>query len=88
MKNTGRRAVNLTGWTLTSRRTHATYRFRLRLGGHQQVRVHTGRGHNTMDAYQNHRTCVWDNRRDTAVLRPVSFLRARQHDLLYVPSAP
>ncbi len=44
MKNTVRHAVNLTGWTLTSRRTHTTCRFHLRLGGHRQVRVHTGRG--------------------------------------------
>ncbi len=70
VKNTGRHAVNLTGWTLTSRRTHATYRFHLRLGGYQQVRVHTGRGHDTMrDVYQNRRTYAWDNHRDTAVLR-------------------
>ncbi|KOT94042.1 hypothetical protein ADK70_13155 [Streptomyces rimosus subsp. pseudoverticillatus] len=70
VKNTGRHAVNLTGWTLTSRHTHTTYRFHLRLGGHQQVRVHTGRGHDTMrDVYQNRRTYAWDNHRDTAVLR-------------------
>ncbi|KWT62743.1 hypothetical protein ADL21_06455 [Streptomyces albus subsp. albus] len=70
VKNTGRHAVNLTGWTLTSRHTHATYRFHLRLGGHQQVRVHTGRGHDTMhDVYQNRRTYAWDNHRATATLR-------------------
>ncbi len=70
VRNTGRHAVNLIGWTLTSRRTHATYRFHLRLGGYQQVRVHTGRGHDTMrDVYQNRRTYAWDNHRDTATLR-------------------
>ncbi len=70
VKNTGRHAVNLTGWTLTSRHTHATYRFHLRLGGYRQVRVRTGRGHDTMrDVYQDRRTYAWDNHRDTAVLR-------------------
>ncbi|WP_078620706.1 MULTISPECIES: lamin tail domain-containing protein [Streptomyces] len=70
VKNTGRYAVALTGWTLTSRRTHVTYRFHLRLGGHRQARVHTGRSLDTMrDVYQNRRTYAGDNYRDTAVLR-------------------
>ncbi|RSO03371.1 hypothetical protein DMH18_37860 [Streptomyces sp. WAC 06783] len=69
VKNTGRHAVNLTGWTLTSRRTHVAYRFHLCLGGHRQVRVHVGRGLDTMrDVYQNRRTYAWDNYRDTATL--------------------
>ncbi|MER0449802.1 lamin tail domain-containing protein [Streptomyces sp. Edi4] len=69
--NTGRGAVNLRGWTLTERRSHLTYTFRdLRLGGHQSVRVHTGRGHNTgRDVYQGRRDYMWDNNTDSAVLR-------------------
>ncbi|MFB1044440.1 lamin tail domain-containing protein [Streptomyces chrestomyceticus] len=71
VKNTSHRPVNLKNWTLTSERTHQTYRFRhLRLGGRQEVRVHTGHGRDTWrDVYQDRRTYVWDNHRDTATLR-------------------
>ncbi|CAM5495896.1 MULTISPECIES: lamin tail domain-containing protein [Streptomyces] len=71
VKNTSRRAVNLDNWTLTSERTHKTYRFHhLRLAGHQEVRVHTGHGRDTWrDVFQNRRDYVWDNHRDTATLR-------------------
>ncbi|MFH9426242.1 lamin tail domain-containing protein [Streptomyces sp. NPDC017529] len=71
VKNLGHRAVNLKGWTLTSRSTHKTYRFNsLRLNGRQEVRVHTGHGRDTWrDVYQARRNYVWDNRRDTASLR-------------------
>ncbi|MFH8349555.1 lamin tail domain-containing protein [Streptomyces sp. NPDC018045] len=71
VKNTGRHAVNLAGWTLTSERTHTTYRFRhLRLNGHQEVRVRTGKGRDTWrDVHQGRHHYAWDNRRDTATLR-------------------
>ncbi|MEU6965052.1 lamin tail domain-containing protein [Streptomyces chrestomyceticus] len=71
VKNTGLRPVNLKDWTLTSERTHKTYRFHsLRLGGRQEVRVHTGHGRDTWrDVYQDRHTYVWDNHRDTATLR-------------------
>ncbi|MEU4205676.1 lamin tail domain-containing protein [Streptomyces sp. NPDC045470] len=71
VKNTGHRPVNLKGWTLTSERTHKTYRFNhLRLGGRQEVRVRTGHGRDTWrDVFQNRRNYAWDNRRDTATLR-------------------
>lgn len=70
-ENTGHRAVNLKGWTLTIRSTHKTYHFsNLRLGGRQEVRVHTGHGRDTWrSVYQDRRTYVWDNRRDAATLR-------------------
>ncbi|GCD40742.1 lamin tail domain-containing protein [Streptomyces paromomycinus] len=70
VKNTGRRAVDLDGWTLTSERTHQAYHFRhLRLGGHQEVRVHTGKGRDTWrDVHQGRRDYVWHNHRDTATL--------------------
>ncbi|MEU7151157.1 lamin tail domain-containing protein [Streptomyces sp. NPDC045456] len=71
VKNSGLRPVNLKGWTLTSERTHKTYRFKnLRLNGQQEVRVRTGNGRDTWrDVYQDRRDYVWDNRRDTATLR-------------------
>ncbi|MFG2890921.1 lamin tail domain-containing protein [Streptomyces sp. NPDC048248] len=70
VRNTGRHAVNLRGWTLSEGR-HQVYRFgHLVLRGHQSVRVHTGHGRDThRDVYQDRRNYVWDNRSDTAVLR-------------------
>ncbi|MET7368137.1 lamin tail domain-containing protein [Streptomyces sp. NPDC005566] len=66
--NTGRRAVNLRGWTLTDE-SHRSYRFDLRLPGRSSVRVHTGVGRDTRhDVYQDRRNYVWDAR-DTATLR-------------------
>jgi len=69
VKNTGRLPVNLRGWTLSDRAGH-TYRFgNVRLGGHSQVRVHTGIGRdNRWDLFQDRRDYVWDNHRGTAVL--------------------
>ncbi|MFG2721247.1 lamin tail domain-containing protein [Streptomyces sp. NPDC048416] len=68
--NTGRGTVNLKGWTLTGR-SHQPYTFHyLRLGAHQSVRVHTGKGRDTgRDVYQDRHDYVWDNHADTAILR-------------------
>jgi hypothetical protein len=68
--NTGRHAVDLAGWTLSSSDRH-TYRFgHLRLAAHASVRVHTGVGRDTArDVYQDRRDYVWDNHADTATLR-------------------
>jgi Lamin Tail Domain len=68
--NTGRRDVNLDGWTLADE-DHHTYTFdRFRLEGRSTVRVHTGRGRDTdTDVYQDRRNYVWDNNSDTATLR-------------------
>ncbi|SEF46429.1 Lamin Tail Domain [Actinacidiphila yanglinensis] len=70
VSNTGRSAVNLSGWTLSSSEHHA-YRFgHLVLGAHKSVRVHSGYGRNTSrDVYQGSRTYVWGNYSDTATLR-------------------
>ncbi|MFD7631480.1 lamin tail domain-containing protein [Streptomyces sp. NPDC059851] len=67
--NTGRRSVELRGFTLTDRDGNR-YRFdRLRLDGRSSVRVHTGHGRDTHhDVYQNRRHEIWDER-DTATLR-------------------
>lgn len=70
VRNTGRHAVTLKGWTLTDRSGHR-YRFgHLRLRGHRSVRVHTGYGHDThRDVYQDRRAYVWNNNGDSATLR-------------------
>ena len=68
--NTGRRAVDLDGWTLSDRDGH-TYRFNhLYLGGRSTVRVHTGSGRDSNhDVYQDRHAYVWNNDSDTATLR-------------------
>ncbi|MGW6739378.1 lamin tail domain-containing protein [Streptomyces sp. NPDC055025] len=68
--NTTRRAVNLDHWTLTDKAGHR-YTFRhFRLEGRATVRVHTGEGRDSAtDVFQDRRTYVWNNDRDTATLR-------------------
>ncbi|MFI1943261.1 lamin tail domain-containing protein [Streptomyces virginiae] len=68
-KNTGRRSVNLRGFTLTDRQGNR-YRFAdFRLDGRSSVKVHTGQGRDTRhDVYQDRRHQIWDER-DTATLR-------------------
>jgi hypothetical protein len=70
VRNTGRWAVDLQGWTLTSQFGHR-YRFHhLWLRGHDSVVVHTGYGHDTRhDVYQDRPTHLWNNHRDAATLR-------------------
>lgn len=87
--NTGRHAVNLSGWSLSDA-DHHTYEFaHLRLAGHASVRVHTGTGHDTTaHVYQDRRAYVWNNDSDTATLRDsdgrfadsASWGRDRRHD--------
>ncbi|MFI1651547.1 lamin tail domain-containing protein [Streptomyces avidinii] len=69
VKNTGRNAVNLRGFTLTDRQGNR-YRFdHLYLDGRSSVKVHTGSGHDThRDVYQDRHHKIWDER-DTATLR-------------------
>ncbi|MCX4545952.1 lamin tail domain-containing protein [Streptomyces sp. NBC_01565] len=69
VKNTGRHAVNLRGFTLTDRQGNR-YRFNdFRLDGRSSVKVHTGEGRDTRrDVYQDRRHQVW-NERDSATLR-------------------
>ncbi|MDX3533038.1 lamin tail domain-containing protein [Streptomyces sp. MB09-01] len=69
VKNTGRKAVNLRGFTLTDQQGNR-YRFNhLRLDGRSSVKVHTGNGRDThRDVYQDRRHQIWDER-DTATLR-------------------
>ncbi|MFF4011673.1 lamin tail domain-containing protein [Streptomyces sp. NPDC001717] len=69
VKNTGRHAVELRGFTLTDEEGNR-YRFNgFRLDGKSSVRVHTGHGRDTdRDVYQGRRHQIWDER-DTATLR-------------------
>ncbi|MET7528540.1 lamin tail domain-containing protein [Streptomyces goshikiensis] len=69
VKNTGRHAVNLRGYTLTDEQGNR-YRFPdFRLDGRSSVKVHTGQGRDTHhDLYQDRRRQVWDDS-DTATLR-------------------
>ncbi|MFC4494573.1 lamin tail domain-containing protein [Streptomyces ovatisporus] len=69
VRNTGRKPVQLNGWTLTDRDGNR-YRFHhVWLRGHDSVRVHTGIGRdNRHHVYQDRRSYVWDNR-DAATLR-------------------
>jgi hypothetical protein len=68
--NTGRRAVDLDGWTLSDRDGNR-YRFDdLRLAGGATVRVHTGHGRDTRrDVYQGSWDYIWSNYADRATLR-------------------
>ncbi|MEV7990947.1 lamin tail domain-containing protein [Streptomyces sp. NPDC086077] len=67
--NTGRRSVNLDGWTLSDR-DGQTYVFdRFRLDGRSSVRVHTGAGRDSRtDVFQDRRHYMWDDRSDRATL--------------------
>ncbi|MFB6820235.1 lamin tail domain-containing protein [Streptomyces virginiae] len=69
VKNTGRKSVNLRGFTLTDRQGNR-YRFAdFRLDGRSSVKVHTGQGRDTRhDVYQDRHHQIWDER-DTATLR-------------------
>lgn len=68
--NTGRRTVNLDGWTLSDEDGNTYTFYDYRLEGRSTVRIHTGIGRDTdTDLYQDRRHEVWDNHSDTATLR-------------------
>jgi hypothetical protein len=68
--NTGRRAVNLDGWTLKDEDGHTFTFHHYRLDGRSTVRIHTGEGRDSRsDLFQDRRHYIWDNRSDTATLR-------------------
>jgi hypothetical protein len=73
LKNTGRRTVRLTGWTVRDTKHHVyTFRgFSLRSG--KYVYIHTGRGTDTStNVYQGRGWYVWNNTGDTVFLRTSS----------------
>ncbi|GAB3669633.1 hypothetical protein GCM10027589_37490 [Actinocorallia lasiicapitis] len=70
IKNTGAKAVQLKGWTLSDKSRH-TYRFgAFKLKAHKSVTIHTGKGKNTAThRYMNRGWYIWNNTSDTATLR-------------------
>lgn len=70
LKNTGRKKIQLKNWTLRDLQNHV-YRFpafTLRPG--RSVKIHTGRGrNNAAHLYMNRGWYVWNNDKDTAILR-------------------
>ncbi|KAB1986009.1 lamin tail domain-containing protein [Streptomyces triticiradicis] len=68
--NSGRRGIDLDGWTLSDRQGNRYTFNHYRLAGRSTVRVHTGYGRDTSrDLYQDRRNEVWDNHSDRATLR-------------------
>jgi hypothetical protein len=70
LRNVGRNARQLRGWSVSDADGHV-YRFgRLELRSGASVTVHSGRGRDTAgDRYWGRRDDVWDNNRDIARLR-------------------
>ncbi|MFD5817009.1 lamin tail domain-containing protein [Streptomyces sp. NPDC127038] len=70
LTNSGRRGVNLDGWTLSDREGNRYTFNHYRLAPRSTVRVHTGFGRDTnRDLYQDRRNEVWNNHADVATLR-------------------
>jgi len=70
IKNTGTRRKALTGWTLRDASQHV-YRFPIfRLGSGKSVKVHTGKGANTLgNLFWRSSSYIWNNDGDTATLK-------------------
>jgi Lamin Tail Domain len=61
---------SLTGWTLRDTSSHVYQFGTFSLGAGKSVRIHTGRGSNTVaDRYQGRGAYVWNNTGDKAILR-------------------
>ena len=68
--NASGRAVSLRSWTLRDTSRHVYVFPASTLAAKESVTVHTGRGSSTArHRYQNRRAYVWNNDRDTAILR-------------------
>ena len=70
IKNTGTTRKALTGWTLRDA-SHHVYKFpTFRLGAGKSVKVHTGKGANTLgNLYWRSSSYIWNNDGDTATLK-------------------
>ena len=70
IKNTGTTRKTLTGWTLRDASKHV-YKFpTFRLGAGKSVKVHTGKGANTLgNLYWRSSSYIWNNTGDTATLK-------------------
>jgi hypothetical protein len=73
IKNTGTTRKALTGWTLRDASRHV-YKFpTFRLGAGKSVKVHTGKGANTLgNLYWRSSSYIWNNDGDTATLKKKS----------------
>jgi hypothetical protein len=70
IKNTGTTRKTLTGWTLRDASKHV-YKFpTFRLGAGKSMKVHTGKGANTLgNLYWRSSSYIWNNDGDTATLK-------------------
>jgi hypothetical protein len=70
IKNTGTARKALTGWTLRDASGHV-YKFpTFRLGAGKSVKLHTGKGANTLgNVYWRSSSYIWNNTGDTATLK-------------------
>jgi hypothetical protein len=71
LTNQGTKAVNLAGWTLSSKSTGAAYTFpSISIAPHGQINVHTGTGTDTSDSlHWGRASSVWSSSEDTATLK-------------------
>ena len=70
LKNTGKRAVTLTGWTVADTKGHVYHFKSFTLKPGKYVYVHTGKGTDTAaNVFQNRGWYVWNNTTDTVTLR-------------------
>ncbi|MQA02793.1 MAG: lamin tail domain-containing protein [Streptosporangiales bacterium] len=70
IKNTGNRAVSLSGWRVRDRAGHVYVFGTYRLPAGERVYVHTGRGSDTAHhKYWDRDWYVWNNTGDTATLK-------------------
>jgi len=70
LKNTTKKTINLSGWTVRDRSKHI-YKFTsLNLGAGKSVTLHTGSGTNTSaNRYWGSHNYIWNNSGDKAYLR-------------------
>jgi hypothetical protein len=70
IKNTGSKAVSLTGWTLQDESRHVYTFVPFRLKAHKDVIVRTGKGKNTAKTlYMGRGWHIWNNDHDSATLK-------------------
>jgi hypothetical protein len=70
IKNTGTTRKTLTGWTLRDASKHVFKFPTFRLGAGKSVKVHTGKGANTLgNLYWRSSSYIWNNNGDTATLK-------------------
>ena len=74
--NHGKRARNMTGWTIRDAAGHVYHFPTFRLGPGHSVRLHTGKGRNTRrNLYWRQGWYVWNNTGDRATLKTRARVR-------------